>query len=240
MIHVLPGDAQVEAFRDSGIDGELIVCRECLMVGPIDAATPEEFWNERAAFILSEYGEDEILYHETVADELEKLRDLGEGDEVNLWFEYELFCSVNLWFCLSLLADSGASVYRVHPAFRSVEDRWKGFGGASADDLTMCFEARQQFTGEELLVGAELWNAYRSRDLGQLKTLSDKGSARFPYLKEVCAAAIEMDTAPARIVAEIRAEGKAELDEVFPEFSKRAGVYGFGDLQLMRIMDRPD
>lgn len=240
MIHVLPGDAQVEAFRGAEIEGDLIVCRECLMVGPIDGQTPDEFWNERAAFILSEYGEDEILYHETVADELEKLRDLSESDEVFLWFEYELFCSVNMWFCLSLLADSGAKVYRVHPAFRSAENRWKGFGGAASDELRQCFEAREAFTDEEVRLGAQLWNAYRQRDTESLGTFADQGSPRFPYLKEVALAAVEMDSAPARIVSEIRAEGKSELEDVFSEFSKRAGVYGFGDLQLMRMMDRMD
>ncbi len=42
--HVLPGDVQVEEFRKTGIGGEIIVCRECLIVGDIDAETLPELW----------------------------------------------------------------------------------------------------------------------------------------------------------------------------------------------------
>jgi hypothetical protein len=39
-------------------------------------------------------------YLSYVADEIEKLLVPGAGDEIDLWFENELFCSVNYWFCL--------------------------------------------------------------------------------------------------------------------------------------------
>ena len=105
--HVLPGDAQVEDFRKTGIPGELIVFREAFVTGPIDAIDVNEFWDHRAHFILSEYAEDEISYHEKVADEILRISDIGPDDEVNLWFEFELFCSVNFWYCLNELKDSG-------------------------------------------------------------------------------------------------------------------------------------
>ena len=82
--HVLPGDAQVEEFKGSNIEGELIVCREALISGPIDAETDEQFWNERAQHIVSAYGEDEIIYHEKVADELARLADVDADDGVPL------------------------------------------------------------------------------------------------------------------------------------------------------------
>lgn len=74
--HVLPGDSTVAEFNKTGISGEMIVCRDAFIVGPADAASRDEFWDQRARFILSEYGDDEILYHERVADELEKLTEL--------------------------------------------------------------------------------------------------------------------------------------------------------------------
>ena len=82
--HVLPGDAHVEEFRKTGLEGEVIVFRDVLITGPIDHAPAEEFWDRRARFVLSEYGEDEIVFQEKVADELLKLSDVNEGDEVFL------------------------------------------------------------------------------------------------------------------------------------------------------------
>ncbi len=235
--HVLPGDAQVEEFKKTKIDGELIVCRECLAVGDVGAESLSDFWEQRAHFILSEYGEDEIEYHDRVADQLAKLLDLEEGDEVNLWFEYELFCSVNMWFCLWLLSETGATAYRVEPIIRSKEDRWLGFGNLTSDDLSACFNARTKFSAEDVALGADLWNAYRTNDHTKLAELSGSTPACFPYLKEVCEAAIEKDRRPAEMVAEIQFEGKTEFEDIFPEFVRRAGEYGYGDLQVKKLVE---
>lgn len=236
--HVLPGDSLVDEFRKTNISGDVIVFRDALVVGPVAADSPFEFWDGRARFILAEYAEDEIAYHERVADEIEKLRDIDAGVEVNLWFEYELFCSVNMWFCLSLLRETGAAVYRVEPIVLSVEDRWSGFGKLDAADLQKCFGSRTAFTHEDIALGAELWNAFRTNDHSRLRELSVSDSARLPYLAEVCEAASDKDTRPAEILAEIEFEGNTEFDDIFAAFTRRAGVYGFGDLQVKRILDQ--
>lgn len=235
--HVLPGDSLVEEFQKTKIQGEVIVCRECLIVGEIGAETLPEFWEQRGRFILSEYGEDEIEYHDRVADELARLLDLDADDEVNLWFEYELFCSVNMWFCLWLLSETGAKVYRVEPIVRSDDEKWLGFGSLTADDLKTCFNSRTEFTADDIALGAALWNAYRKDDNAKLAELATSTSTSFPYLKEVCEAAIEKGTRPAEIIAEIQFEGKTEFEDIFAEFTKRAGVYGFGDLQVKHLLE---
>lgn len=234
--HVLPGDSLVAEFKKTNIAGEVIVCRECLIVGPVDAETPFEFWDERARFVLTEYGEDEIEFHERVADELEKLIDIGPDDEVNLWFEYELFCSVNMWFCLSLLKDSGAAIYRVEPISLHELRLWDGFGGLTAKELQACFEMRTLFTIEEIGVGIALWNTFRRKKFDALACLATVEHPCFPHLRQVCKAAIEKDTRPKQILNEIMGEGITDFSEIFPEFTRRAGVYGYGDLQVERLM----
>lgn len=236
--HVLPGDSLVEEFKYTEIAGEVVVFRDAMIVGPVDAETADEFWDERARFILTEYAEDEIVFHERVADEIEKLADLTSEDEVNLWFEYELFCSVNMWFCLAKLADSEANIFRVEPAVLSEDDRWSGFGRLGADELQRCFDARQLFTVGDIGLGTDLWNAFRRRDFDRMPELLDSDSTRFPYLAEVVQAAVEIDTRPHNVLNEIRSEGLTDLDQIFPEFTKRAGVYGFGDLQVQRLLEK--
>jgi len=236
--HVLPGDAVAGEFKKTNVGGEVIVCRECLVVGDVDADILPDFWEQRARFILSEYGEDEIAYHETVADELARLLDLDAEDEVNLWFEYELFCSVNMWFCLWPLSETGATVYRVEPIVRSEEDRWLGFGKLGSKDLEKCFAQKTRFSDAEVALGAALWNAYRKGDSAKLKELATTDQTCFPYLAEVCEAAIDKDTRPQEIIAEIQFEGKTTLEDIFPEFTNRAGVYGLGDLQVEKLLER--
>ncbi|HLA94701.1 MAG TPA: hypothetical protein VK612_03195, partial [Pyrinomonadaceae bacterium] len=205
--------------------------------GPADAENVDDFWDERAQFVLSEYGEDVIDYHEKVADGINKLADLPDGAEVNLWFEYELFCSVNMWLCLDLMRGSDAKVFRVAPLNASPDDVWKGFGQHTADDLKNCFEARVEFTNEDIVKGGWLWDAFRKRESRRLLELGEYRSQCFPFLKEVCEAAAAIDTRPAKIIRELQAEGLSGLENIFPEFQKRAGVYGFGDLQVERLIE---
>lgn len=237
ILHVLPGDSLAEEFRKTAIDGEVTICRECLIVGDMDAETLPEFWEQRARFILSEYGEDEIEYHENVADDLAELIDLPLGAQVNLWFEYELFCGVNMWFCLDLLRNTAAEVYRVEPNVRTSDDIWKGFGSLDADALKSCFAARKQFTPDDIKLGSDLWNAWKTKDRSKLKSLGETESKCFPYLKEVCEAAVEIEKRPREILEEI-AKDKNDFTDIFAEFSKRAGVYGFGDLQVEKLLER--
>ncbi|MBK7394524.1 MAG: DUF1835 domain-containing protein [Chloracidobacterium sp.] len=235
--HVLPGDAVAGVFKEAKIGGELIVCREVFVTGPIDAENIDEFWDERAKFILADYGEDEILYHETVADQLAKLGDLTADNEVYLWFEYELFCSVNMWFCLWMLSQTGATIYRVEPIGLEIDNRWDGFGKFESDDLKACFEMRTKLSDADIALGSALWQAYRRKDFVQLKELAKSATDAFPYLGEVVAAAINQDVEPLKVVRAITSGGETDFGKIFAEFKKRAGVYGYGDLQVQRIID---
>src|SRR5690606_1268919 len=203
----LPGDAQLEDFRKTGIEGEVIVFREVLVTGPVEAQDVNEFWDQRARFILSEYGDDEIAFQEKVADEILKISEVDADDEVNLWFEFELFCSVNLWYCLNELKGIGAKVYRVAPADLEPDDVWAGFGGHGAEELAAAFEARTEMSPDDIAAGAELWDAFRRRENNRLRELGEYRSPSLPFLKEVAAAAADISYHPKEIVRQIRSEG---------------------------------
>ena len=234
IIHVLPGDAQVEDFKKTGIEGDVVVCREALVEGEVRAGSLEEFWEVREAFIAA--GKTNPSYREWVVAEFEKLLDLPASAEVNLWFEYELFCHVNMWFCVWLLRDSRAELFRVAPISQRKDNVWGGFGGLTADQLKECYDERLKFTDRDITLGAELWSAFQSGDHARLKELSRTESACFPYLKEVCEAEIEKETRPKQILDELRQNGLDNFSEIFAAFRERAGVYGFGDTQVKRIL----
>jgi hypothetical protein len=236
--HVLPGDSLTETFRQTRINGEVIVFRESFVTGDLDAKSLDQLWEIRSNFVSIEYGGDPIEYQDKVAGELEKLRDVASEDEVNLWFEYELFCSVNMWFCLDQLKDSGARIFRVAPVNTTPDNVWEGFGTSTADELLTCFDSRIQLSQADIAVGARLWSAYRDHDIGALRELSEYRSPCLPFLREVCDAAAEIEQKPLEIVTTLRSEGFNEIETLFPEFRKRAGVYGFGDSQVESLMNR--
>lgn len=234
VIHVIPGDAYVETFKQAGIDGEIIVCREALVDGPIYAAENEEFWRARAEHLSPA---DPKEYFEKTVPGFQKLADSGASDEIYLWFEYELFCQVNMWFCLSLLENTGAEIYLVAPVTLSKQNRWDGFAKLTADDLETCFAARTKFTSDDIALGAALWEAFKTEDFDALRKLSTSNSSCFPYLEEVCEAAIQKETEPCRLLTDILMSGETSFEKIFVTFRTLAGVYGYGDTQVKRILD---
>jgi hypothetical protein len=169
-VHVLNGDALAGGFP---FRGEIIICRECLIEGPIQAPTLEEFWNTRASYLSDAFNGHGPSYFTDVSSELCKLQKQKPDAAINLWFEHDLFCQANLWFILHLLRDSrfSGSVYRVIPPTDG-KDLWSGFGPMNEQDLEQCFRSRITLSPDDLLFGASLWDAYQAHDLAQLKTLS--------------------------------------------------------------------
>lgn len=236
-IHVLPGDSLVETFQKTNIEGEIIICRECLIDGDLSADNLEDFWRVRENYLSENYSEVEKSYEANVKSEFEKLSNVSEADEVYLWFEYELFCQANMWFCLYLLENSEAKVFRVEPIVRNEKDIWKGFGGLGANELQKCFSERKKISDEDLKFGADLWKAFQDRDFEQLQNLSKSKSECFPYLEAVCEAATEQEVRPKETVRKIIEGGETDFGKVFRKFNETEGVYGFGDLQVKKIYE---
>lgn len=236
-IHILPGDALVESFKETNIGGETVVCRECLIDGDVKAVDLDEFWQVREKYLSAAYPKPPGFYRKEVRSEFEKFLNLPEKSEVNFWFEHELFCQVNLWFCLWLLSDKTLELYRVAPIIKNKEDIWQGFGVLDKKELEECFDRRIKFGREDVQLGKDLWEAFCSEDAESLKRLGETDSDCFFYLKEVCAAAIVKHSRPKAVLQKIIARGETDFGRIFREFNKTEGIYGFGDLQVRSICE---
>jgi len=245
-IHILNGDALTEGLRNANIAGQLIICRECLIDGPCRTAIDNGFWELRANFIKNSYGEEKEKYYSNVVDEFNKLEDIQKNDEVSLWFENDLFCQANYWFTLKLLSQLGHvnNAYRVFPLKSNNHTKWNTFGNSSSKELVHSFENRKRITPEDINLGIALWDAYSVADLDKLLELSLKNSHAFQFLDEVVRAHTDRFPGhdslgrPHKTLKEIIGSGQAEFNTVFKEFSTREAIYGFGDIQVMAMLDQ--
>ncbi len=175
--HVLNGDCLAKQLRQTGINQDFIVCRECLIEGEVSAEHITDFWVKRAKFIADTYHASTEEYFNRTVSEFEKLKSLPGGSNVCLWFENDLFCQTNMWFVLSILSNQPAlNVYRVFPVIENKADTWKGFGIATSESLEQAYNTKMLFTPKDRALGKELWDAYQNNDLERLKTLSQKAS----------------------------------------------------------------
>ncbi len=244
VFHILNGDALVDKFPGEALEGELIVFRECLVEGPLDGETLAHFWQTRAQFIGETYDESPSKYAAKVVAEVEKIRRIPGGAEVNLWFEHDLFCQVNTWFVLALLEEreDNLLVNRVMPQPYEGADIWRGFGPADGERLVAAYWNRVPLTRTDLALGNDLWEAYRWHDLERLEVLASRETKSFPYLQEVVQAHIERyPTAgrkprPIAVLANIVSAGTTDFPAIYQEFFRREGIYGFGDSQVRRLL----
>lgn len=241
--HILNGDSLAVTFPQAEIPGEIIVVREALIDGDLSGHSLQDFWQARAKYIGIPGDE----YSNKVAAEFEKIIYAPEGSEFNLWFEYDLFCQVNMWFVLSLInrLQGDKKVFAVYTTYLNKEDKnfWNGYGPAEAGDIAFCFDHKIELNKRDLQYGADLWNAYKINDLEKLKGLSTIQSPAFPYIREVVEAHLERfpkdgeKGRPEKVVADITTNISTDFNKVFHEFWKRESIYGFGDVQVKKIYD---
>lgn len=135
IFHITNGDHLAEDLKKTSIEGEIIVCREALVSGDLKEDFLEDFWELRAKTISEDYNVSRESYYEKSVSEFEKILNIPEGSEVNLWFEDDLFCQVNLWFCVSLLSKiKDLKIYRIFPK-TTTKNHWEGFADSDNFDL---------------------------------------------------------------------------------------------------------
>lgn len=244
-VHVLTGDCLAETFRESGIEGEVIIIREALIEGPVGREVSGDFWEARANYLSRGSSSERDFYFRAVKGEFDKLGGIQPDDHVMLWFEHDLFCQVNYWFTISMLNRQPAyrtgrqprNVYRICPQVFS-DGKWEGFGNHTGEDLKACLSNRVAFGKGDFTLGDNLWQAYQSEDIVALAIYSKSLSPCFPRLDEVCRAEVERkrNARPQKALEEILSKGYTNFSDIFSQFSKREGIYGFGDAQVDHML----
>lgn len=240
--HILNGDALKDRFPSS-LDGKLIVARECLVDGDVSADTLAELFQLRASYLDISNGPEEEQYRNKVIPEFKKIMNLAPDSIVNLWFEDDLFCQVNLWFVSSLIEKSTSpkQVFLVRPH----TDMRYGFGCLNAEGLAQAYASRSELSTQDIKLFSTFWRLYQQQNHSEILQISMQHLEKFPFLEDVAKANLERFPndgqlgRPEQTLIEIMNEiGSKEFGPVFQEFHKRESIYGFGDLQVKNIFDK--
>jgi len=241
---ILNGDSLAYSFPEAKIAGEIIVVREGLIDGDLSGENLPDFWQSRIKYM----GIKESEYLDSVVKEFDKILNAPNNSEFNLWFEYDLFCQVNMWFVLSIINSLSIKkkVYAVYSSHLKRADKqfWNGFGSADSNELRFCFADRIFLAEADVQLGQDLWTTYKSGNLEELNRLRKKQSSAFPYLQDVINAHIDRfpkdgtKGRPEKVLEDITKNIPNDFHKVFTEFWKRESIYGFGDIQLKRLYEK--
>jgi hypothetical protein len=222
--HILNGDSLANDFE---LEGNKIICREALIEGDLNTESLEVFWKKRSEFIQSTYNSEE--YFADSVTEFVKISAIESNDEVNLWFGDDVFCQVNMWFCVSLITAENVQINRIIPD----SNGWNcGF-----IDRRKCLAGRVKYSASDVELIKKLWHAFAERNTSQLIELSKTSSPNFPKLQDTCNAIADIHCKPREILRNVKASGFSEFESIFREFKTQAGIYGFGDSQVKRLLN---
>ncbi len=242
IFHILNGDALSGSFPKS-IPGERIIFREAVIDGPVKADSLEEFWEMREKFITENYAEVyDLDYFKLRVAEFEKILNLPSDSKIYCWFEEDLFCQVNLWFVIYLLRNNSSEIFLVLPN----PDSPYQFSNLSEQDIVDSYNSKSYFLNlKERKILETLWQHFQNEEIFEALQIGELFKEHFPFVKSAVESWRDMIPVghypgkPKATLQEIQNELQTEdFEAVFNEFKKRLPIYGFGDLQVKRLLKK--
>jgi len=245
-LHILNGEATLHQWQSQELPGQPVVWHDVLVEGPVHAQVGSEaYHNLRQNYLAEAYHSTAAGYQQKAMPVYEALARSADYDEAVLWFEYDLFCQINLLAVLAALHQQQASctvslicIGRVPGHARLV-----GLGEVNPNLYPAFYANRTVLTHAQVAKGAQLWQLYcQPNPIAFVKACQGAGKA-FAYLP--AAAGAHVQRFPSRlnglneieqyIIAMVHEKPRTEK-EIMRALLLRANNYGFGDLQYYNTL----
>lgn len=246
-LHLLNGDSTLHQFKQTEIRGDCLVWREILCEGEtIEKMGSPLFWEKRAAF-LRYFSPPSFDKHFEKNKKAFSEVNLSEYEEVVLWFEYDLFCQINMLGLLSWINDQDLPKTKIalvclghHPKY----EKLVGLGEIEPTEYYQLLEERTELEKEDLAYAARVWKAYCSADHSNLlHFIEPERAEKFPYLEEALRWHQKRIPDPANGLDEIEsfivqmlAKQPLEKRSIVGALLQRENFYGFGDIQYFKYL----
>ncbi|MDY7396211.1 DUF1835 domain-containing protein [Aureibaculum sp. 2210JD6-5] len=250
-LHILNGDSTAEILKQTSIEGDIVVWREMLCEGPIcNEVGSDEFWLQRYRYFKNELGVPKLEYFDKTIKEIIKLEDVSLYDEIVLWFEYDLFCQVNLMAaCTYLLESYSKSVnnYLVCTGREKNKEQLQTLADYPPESYPKLLEDRIKLSRNNLLFAKECWEMYVENDLKKLKEFNFNQQPKFAYFQLAMDQHLERFSKSNGLnqiqqkILEVIDENKLDKNGIVKKMLKwqrKETVYGFGDLQYFNYLDK--
>ncbi len=225
--HITNGDNLKQLLQDEY--SNILVMREALCQGPIQ---DDNFFENRSQFISQEYKAcTQEQYLESI-EEFEKIKNIPDNMDINLWFGTDVFCQVNFWFLIAFLNNKhdSNSFYLVLPC----SEQNCSFG--NKEYAKTAFTNKIQLTSDEIEQFSMLWKAFQKDDYETIENIVKNLQNRFSFLPEAVEAMVNLP----KCLEELSAFNKMHDNfiDTFKEFSETYSIYGYGDLQVKYLLNQ--
>ena len=246
-LHITNGDSFTQKLKQLKLKGDIITWREMLCEGKTETNVgSESFWKTRFEFLHKNYKVSKSWFIEKTLKEYRSLCNHKQQDEIVLWFEYDLFCQINMLAVISWLKTHRrhARITLACSGYQPGSDRLMGLSELSDEQLHDLYANRIELTQDDIEFADYVWQLYCSDNPIRLENLTDFDAYQFEYLGPSIQAHLkrfptiknglnEIENRILKIASEEKPESKRAL---IGQLLKNQGWYGFGDSQYHRIL----
>ncbi|WP_396601015.1 DUF1835 domain-containing protein [Algibacter sp. R77976] len=244
-LHITNGDVLTNVLNDLDVEGVKLTWQELLCEGPTsEEVFSKEFLEARKLFFEQFYGID--LDFELIKIELDKLNNSENYSEIVLWFEYDLFCHINMIAVISLIKQKKIDlpIYLVCSGRIAGSKRLKGLGELKPNQLLNHYKKKVLLNEEDIDMATTIWSIYCGIDHNLLKPYIVKSSS-FEYLSNCLKAHLKrfpdsidgLSILGRHILEIIKKEKITSKNHLLGYALNYQGYYGYGDLQFKRIIE---
>ncbi len=247
LLHITNGDSLTNRLKSMDLKGDIITWREMLCEGKtLTNVGSESFWKTRFEFLNKNYKVSKSWFIEKTLKEYRSLCNHKQQDEIVLWFEYDLFCQINMLAVISWLKTHRkyANISLVCSGNEDDTDKLYSFGELDDAYLVQLFENRTELKQDDIEYADYVWQLYCSDNPIRLENLSDFENYGFNYLSDVIKAHLrrfpsiknglnDLENNVLRLSVDEKPKSKRQL---LTTILTNQGVYGYGDTQVERII----
>ena len=190
-LHITNGSHLTNVLNELNIQGVKLTWQELLCEGPTTEKVGSELFLEtRKSFFTQLYNID--LDIEFIKSELDKFNDSENYSEIVLWFEYDLFCHINMIAIISLIQQKKMNLplHLVCSGRIEGSKNLMGLSELSPEQLLNHYKNKVLLNKDDIDIATTVWGIYCGVDHTLLKPFIVKPSS-FKYLSNCLKAHLE-------------------------------------------------
>jgi hypothetical protein len=245
-LHITNGSHLTNVLNELNIQGVKLTWQELLCEGPTTEKVGSELFLEtRKSFFTQFYNID--LDIEFIKSELDKFNDSENYSEIVLWFEYDLFCHINMIAIISLIQQKKMNLplHLVCSGRIEGSKNLMGLSELSPEQLLNHYKNKVLLNKDDIDIATTVWGIYCGVDHTLLKPFIVKPSS-FKYLSNCLKAHLErfpnsvdgLSILERNILQIIVKHSITSKHHLLGYALNYQGFYGYGDLQLERIINQ--
>lgn len=250
ILHITNGDSTTNYLKKLHFSGDFITWREMLCEGKttIDVGS-ETFWKNRFTFFKTSYNVSKKKFIDFTLKEYRNLCNKKESKEIVLWFEYDLFCQINMLAIISWLKTyrKGYHISLVCSGKIKGAKKLKRLSNLTENQIHQHYKNRIDLTQDDIEYADYIWQLYCSDSPLRLETVYKfNPMSPFQYL----AAALEahllrfpsinngLNQVENIILETGNANQFSSKNQLIHKLIKSQSNLGFGDIQYKHKIDQ--